>query len=200
MAYMRTATPNLGGGATTPALTPRELLLVGALAERVLTSDERRARGGCLVDVATVSTQQGVSRPSALHAPRVAPSLRRGPTLLLDLRDRIGELVQIGAERGQEAQEGMPADAAVAVLNLGYVRGSDLDTGGELLLRQSCPITQGAQRVTKGDVVPGGVVGGLDHPSSLYRWAKLRYARRTIQSAPATRQRPGARPTEVLAP
>lgn len=50
----------------------------------------------------------------------------------------------------------------MAVLDLRDVRGADLDAVCELLLRKPCPITQCTQSVTKGHVITGGRVGGLD--------------------------------------
>jgi hypothetical protein len=95
--------------------------------------------------------------------------LIRRAILLLDLGYRVGELVKVGAEGAQEVQERVPADASVAVLHLRDVRGADLGTACELLLRKPCPITQCAQSPTKGQVVTGGVVGGLDDLCGLYR-------------------------------
>lgn len=95
--------------------------------------------------------------------------LLRRAILLLDLGYRVGELVQVGAERTQEVQERVPADTSVAVLDLRDVRGADLDTACELLLRKPSPITQCTQSPTKGQAVTGGVVGGLDDLCGLYR-------------------------------
>jgi hypothetical protein len=86
----------------------------------------------------------------------------RLPIRLLDLGHRFGELVQIGVESVQEVSERVPADTPMAVLDLRDVCGADLDAVCELLLRKPCPVTQRTQSVTKGHVVTGGVVGGLD--------------------------------------
>jgi hypothetical protein len=90
------------------------------------------------------------------------PLLVRRAILLFDFGYGIGKLVQVGAERGQEAQESVPADAAVAMLDLRDERGANLDSVRELHLRQRRPVAQCAQRATEGHVVTGGVVGGLD--------------------------------------
>ncbi len=95
-------------------------------------------------------------------------SLRRAIECL-DLGYGVGELVQVDAERAQEVQERVPANASMAVLDLRDIRGADLDTACELLLRKPCPITQCTQSPTKGHVVTGGVVGGLDDLCDLYR-------------------------------
>jgi hypothetical protein len=79
-----------------------------------------------------------------------------------DLNDGVGELVQVSVERVQEVQERVPAGTSMAVLDLRNVRGADIDAVCELLLRKPGPITQCTQSVTKGHVVTGGGVGGLD--------------------------------------
>lgn len=79
-----------------------------------------------------------------------------------DLSDGVGELVQVGVERVQEVQERVPADTSMAVLDLRDVCRSERDAVCELLLRKPCPVTQCTQGVTKGHVVTGGGVGGVD--------------------------------------
>jgi hypothetical protein len=63
---------------------------------------------------------------------------------LLDLGYRVGELVEVGVERAQDAQECVPSHAPMAVLDLRDVGGFHFDLGCELLLRESLVVAHGA--------------------------------------------------------
>jgi hypothetical protein len=92
-----------------------------------------------------------LGHPSGRGAPRSAPSaLRR--TLLFDVGYRIGESAQVGVKRVQKAQEGVPADAAMSVLDLGDVGRTDIDADRQLLLRESGSRAQRPQRSTEDHV------------------------------------------------
>lgn len=70
---------------------------------------------------------------------------RRYRSLALGI-DRVGELVQVGVEDPQEAKQGMPADAAMAVLDLRDVGGADIDAARQRLLREPGSVAQRPQR------------------------------------------------------
>lgn len=71
---------------------------------------------------------------------------------ILHMVDRVGKLAQVGVERTQEAQESVPADAAVAVLDLRDVGGADINAARQLLLREPGSVPQCPQRSTKDHV------------------------------------------------
>lgn len=87
-------------------------------------------------------------------------SLRLGRPLLLAV-DRVGEPVQVGAERVQEALDGQPLNPASASLDARDVGRVHPQPTGKLLLGETRLVAQVAQRTTEHD--QSNVSGGVAH-------------------------------------
>ena len=87
------------------------------------------------------------------------------PLLLLDLGDCVGELVQIRADAGEQPRDAVPADAAVAILELGEVGHADPRALSELALGEPRLHAQLAKRGPEEAVITSCVVFGqrADH-------------------------------------
>jgi hypothetical protein len=85
------------------------------------------------------------------------PSTLRRRVLLLYLGYRVGELVQIGAEGIEEAQDGVPSDAPPTALDLGDVGRMDAEPNGHLLLRHVSLIAQRLERPAEHDLILSSV-------------------------------------------
>jgi len=83
-------------------------------------------------------------------------SLRRA-LLLLNLSYRVGELVQVGAERVEETQDRVPTNAAAASLDLGDVGRMNIEPDGQAVLCQASAITQGLERSTEQNLILSGI-------------------------------------------
>lgn len=66
---------------------------------------------------------------------------------LVLLVDHVGELSQVGVECREQSLEGAPADVSPTALDAGDVRRGEVGACGQLVLGESCPVAQGAQRV-----------------------------------------------------
>jgi len=85
--------------------------------------------------------------------------------LALDLGDCVGELMQIRADAGEQPGDAVPADAAVAVLELGEVGHADLCSLSELALGEPGLDAKAAKRGPEEAVITSWVVFGqrADH-------------------------------------
>jgi hypothetical protein len=79
-------------------------------------------------------------------------SLQRA-LLLLNLSYRVGELVQVSAERVEETQNRVPTNAATTSLDLGDVGRMNVEPDGNALLRQASAITQDLERSTEQNLI-----------------------------------------------
>jgi hypothetical protein len=85
------------------------------------------------------------------------PSTLRRRVLLLYLGYRVGELVQIGAEGVEEAQDGVPADPPSATLDLRDVGRMDAEPDGHLLLSYTGLIAQRLERPAEHNLISSSV-------------------------------------------
>lgn len=124
-------------------------------------------------------------------------SALRCRVLLLDLSYRVGELVQVGVEGGEEALNGAPLDAPAPSLDAGDVRRVHPNKGGKLLLFKAGPVAQGPEGATENDQIC--VLGALAHDRQLGipGQVTLRCATQNIVGARAGRTA-GRRGTESL--
>lgn len=87
----------------------------------------------------------------------MVPSTLWRRVLLLHLGHRVGELVQVGAESVEEAQDCVPSDTAPTALNLGDVGRMDAESDGHLLLSHASLIAQRLERTAEYDLILSGI-------------------------------------------
>ena len=85
----------------------------------------------------------------------IPSALRR--RVLLNLGYRVCELVQIGAEGVEEAQDGVPADPPSATLDLRDVGRMDAEPDGHLLLSHTGLIAQRLERPAEHNLISSSV-------------------------------------------
>ena len=93
------------------------------------------------------------------------PSYASGRRRTFLLTDRDAELLHVGFERAKESHHCMPADSAMAVLDLGEVGGADLGPRAKFFLGEPCVVAEFPQRSSEDPMVFGGHCAGLmaDH-------------------------------------
>lgn len=84
-------------------------------------------------------------------------SAQRRLVVLLDLGYRVGERVQVGAERVEKAQDGVPSNAPATALDLGHVGRMDAEPDGHLLLSHASLIAQRLKRTAEYDLILSGI-------------------------------------------
>ncbi len=90
-------------------------------------------------------------------------SAQRRLVVLLDLGYRVGERVQVGAERVEKAQDGVPSNAPATALDLGHVGRMDAEPDGHLLLSHASLIAQRLERSPEHNLI----LSGITHLSSI---------------------------------
>jgi hypothetical protein len=109
----------------------------------------------------------------------------RVPPLLVVLLDRVGELVEIGVERAEEARERMPAETSLAELDTRDERGVGAEQTPELSLRQFGAAAEHPEATAERELVALSrrcIVGLL--------WSNLRYPSITSKSSAGARRIP----------